>query len=101
MKAYLCGMRSWALRNLVIPGADLYFGQRLMNRLRFLEKAQWWNTSRLEAYRSDCLAKLIRTAYTEVSFYRELMQSVGVVPDDIRAPGDLRRLPIVTKSMLR
>jgi phenylacetate-CoA ligase len=94
-------MRSWTLRNLLIPAGDLYFGQRLMSRLRLLEKAQWWKTSRLEAYRAACITKLIATCYAEVPFYRELMQRAGVVPGDIRCAEDLRRLPIVTKNMLR
>jgi len=95
------GIHSWTLRNLLIPAADLYFGQRLMRRLRFLEKAQWWEPSRLETYRDECLTRLIATAYAEVPFYRELMGRAGIVPGHIGRAEDLRRLPIVTKQMLR
>ncbi len=101
MRAYLGEIRSWALRRVVVPGADLYFGQHLMQRLRFLEKAQWWDRAQIDAYRSEHLQNLVAISYAEVPFYRALMKNAGIVPGDIRKPEDLHQLPIVTKGMLR
>ncbi|MRJ75898.1 phenylacetate--CoA ligase [Aeromicrobium sp. SMF47] len=43
----------------------------------------------------------IRHAYDHVEHYRTALDSVGVHPDDIRALGDLSRLPFTTKEDLR
>jgi phenylacetate-CoA ligase len=92
---------TWMLRNVILPAGDVAFGQRMMRRLRFLEEAQWWDHERLQAYRDCLLSSLVAVAYREVPFYRELMDSVSLRPDDIRGPIDLSRLPVVTKEMLR
>ena len=92
---------SWILRNLILPAGDLTFGHKMMSRLRFLEKAQWWNPPRLDELRKSALQSLIRTAYQEVPFYSDLMQKSRVRPEDVVTPEDLRKIPIVTKKMLR
>jgi phenylacetate-CoA ligase len=94
-------IRTWALRRIVVPAADLYFGQRLMARLDLLERAQWWTRARLDSNRLEQLVALVTTAYSEVPFYNDLMRNAGVAPEDIRSLEDLRRLPIVTKPRLR
>jgi phenylacetate-CoA ligase len=92
---------SWMLRNIILPAGDVAFGQRMIQRLRFLKEAQWWDPAKLSALRNQSLKSLARIAYSEVPFYREIMDSAGVAPEDIQRPEDLRRLPIVTKSMFR
>ena len=91
---------SWLLRNAILPAGDLAFGQGLMARLRFLEEAQWWDPERLSVYRDHALSSLLKVAYDEVPFYRNLMNDAGTKPDDIRRPSDLWRLPVVTKKAL-
>lgn len=93
--------RTWFLRNLLLPAGDLYFQQSLMKRLKFLEKAQWWDRERLYGYRNRLLTDLIAVAWREVPFYRELMEKSNISKESIRRPEDLQRLPIVVKDMLR
>jgi len=92
---------SWILRHAILPAGDLAFGQGLMARLRFLEQAQWWDRERLCAYRDRALNSLLKVAYSEVPFYRDLLNNAGVKPEDIRRPEDLGSLPVVTKALLR
>jgi phenylacetate-CoA ligase len=48
------------------------------------------------------LRSLVRHAWSEVPFYRELWGRHGVsAPDDVRTVDDLARLPVVTKDELR
>ncbi len=47
------------------------------------------------------LKRLLDHAYRNTVYYRELMDSVGLNPDRIRTPEDLRRLPVTTKQDLR
>lgn len=89
------------LRNVLLPIGDLVFGQRMIARLKFLEKAQYWTQKQILEKQAQDLRALIQTAYFEVPFYRELMDEAGIAPGEIRNPDDLSRLPIVTKDMLR
>ncbi len=89
------------LQHLVLPLGDLAFGQRMMRRLRFLSRAQWWDCDRIRQHRDVLLRATVRTAYDQVPFYRRLCSDAGVRPEDIRSAADLPKIPIVTKRMLR
>jgi phenylacetate-CoA ligase len=84
-----------------MPAGDRVFGQAMIKRLRFLEKAQWWDQDRLVEERNRSLSAIIRIAYEEVPLYRELMEGCRVRPSDISNQEDLSKLPVVTKDMLR
>jgi phenylacetate-CoA ligase len=92
---------SWLLRHVILPAGDVAFGQGLMRRLRFLERAQWWDPERLGVHREQALKSLLKIADQEVPFYRDLMHNAGIKPGELSRSRDLRDLPIVTKGMLR
>jgi phenylacetate-CoA ligase len=94
-------MRESLLRGMVLPLGDRMLGQRMMSRLSYLEAAQWWDRARIAACRDKLLSDLIRTAYRDVPFYRSLLDDNSIKPSDIRAVGNLRKIPVVTKGMLR
>ena len=73
----------------------------MMKRLRYLEQAQWWPRSKIEGERSRLLANVVATAFNEVPFYRELFDAAGANPASIGEPDHLRRIPVVTKELLR
>ena len=57
-----------------------------------------------ERIREIQLAKLqrqVKHAYTNVAWYRERMDEMGVAPEDIKTLDDVRRLPFTDKSVLR
>lgn len=93
--------RSWLLKNVVCPIGDRLAGHHMIRRLRFLEQAQWWDRGRLEQERTQSLSKLIRVAYAEVPFYRNVMDAAGIRPENVRCVEDLGELPVVDKAMLR
>ena len=92
-------IKSKAIRNLVLPAGDLLFGQRMMSRLKFLEKAQFLSQQELLNSQNKGLQSLIRTACDEVPFYRDVMLQRGILPSEILSAGDLSKLPVVTKNM--
>lgn len=89
------------LRNFILPLGDQLFGQRMITRLKFLETAQWWEPDRIINWQNIELQKLVQIAYAEVPFYNHLFDQAGVKPEDIQTAGDLQKLPVVTKDMLR
>ena len=47
------------------------------------------------------LRKLVDNVYHNVPFYREKMQAMNIMPDDIRTIDDIKKLPFTTKQDLR
>lgn len=47
------------------------------------------------------LVDLVKRMYHHVPFYRGLMQSQGLLPEDIRDIGDIKKLPFMTKADMR
>ncbi len=41
-------IRANALRNIILPIGDLFFGQQMMKRLKFLEEAQYWPLDQIQ-----------------------------------------------------
>jgi len=81
------------LERVLLPAGDRLVGQRMMQRLRFLRQAQWWDPERLEAERTRLLRDLLAVAHREVPFYRSLWGEA--------LPTDLGSLPPATKAALR
>ncbi|MCF7811931.1 phenylacetate--CoA ligase family protein [bacterium] len=67
----------------------------------FLQKSQWWSREKLEEYQIEQLSKLLHHAYTNVPYYRRVFDEKGLKPKDIQDFGDLRKLPYVTKEIVR
>ena len=89
------------LRDCLLPVGDLFFGQRMMQRLKNLEKNQYLASQQIIAKQSLALQRLITVAYNEVPLYRNLMEERGIQPQHILSAGDLQKMPIMTKDMFR
>ncbi len=72
----------------------------LFNLLYFL-KTQWKSSEEIEHLQSNKLRRLIRHAYNNVPYYRQLFDSAGLTPDDIRETGDLPKIPLTSKKQLQ
>ena len=88
--------------------AKLYFDsvQRLrgwdyLPWLAKLEELQWAPAPQVEQYRQARLRSLLEHCQANVPFYRDEFRRLGLAAADIRGTADLKRLPKVTKSMLR
>ncbi|MFC1678606.1 phenylacetate--CoA ligase family protein [Elusimicrobiota bacterium] len=67
----------------------------------FFAQSQWWSREQLEAYQAKKLRKLICHLYQNLPYYRHLMDSRHLTPNDIRSVKDLNKLPILTKTDIR
>lgn len=68
----------------------------------------YWNESKecmkreeLKELQLENLKQLVSRLYHDVPFYRNKFQEIGVMPEDIKSPNDLARLPFTTKQDLR
>jgi phenylacetate-CoA ligase len=68
---------------------------------RQLVENQWKPRAVLQEEQDRALAAMIRFAVAEVPYYRRLFRSLGLAPGDVRTSGDLSRLPVLTKEIIR
>ena len=66
-----------------------------------LRQQQWLRPEKLQALQQNKLGKLIRHAYDQVPYYRQLFDSIRVKPEDIRTVRDLGHLPVTTKALFQ
>lgn len=67
----------------------------------FFQESQWWSKEKLENYQMQQLQKLLIHAYENVPYYRTVFDERGLRPEDIRNFDDLRKLPYLTKDIIR
>ncbi len=75
--------------------------ERLSPKLLLLKKSQYWLNEEIEKYQRNKLRNLIDHAYRNVPYYHSVFKNACVLPADIQTAEDLRKLPALTKDILR
>jgi phenylacetate-CoA ligase len=86
----------YRLANLFTPG-----GVSRHRRLQELNHNQWMSPEVIRELQLRKLQRLVEYAYTNVPFYRQRFEEIGVRPNDIRTLEDFGRLPTLTKQDIR
>lgn len=92
---------SLLIKNIAFPLHEFLKGHKSVSYLRSLEQSQWYSPEKLSLMQSEKLKHLLSHAYNHVPYYRELFNSELIAPDDIKTVSDLRKLPFLTKSIIR
>ncbi len=74
------------------------FGNRSITTFKHLGQTQWLSRDEINSYQIMKLKKLVNHIYYNVPFYRDIMQSTGIKPEDIRSLEDLNYFPVLTKK---
>lgn len=90
-----------SLRRMVVTGFERFGGSRIGPCLQQLDETQRYSRQDLETYRWQKLRTLLEHAYTFVPYYRRILDDIGMKPGDFRDPQDLRKIPVLTKKMVR
>jgi phenylacetate-CoA ligase len=77
------------------------FGKTFWKTYHFLKESQWWSRTELESYQMQQLEKLLNHAYLNVPYYRKLFDERGLKPKDIQNLNDLKRVPFLTKEIIK
>jgi phenylacetate-CoA ligase len=93
-------MYSW-LPPFMYPAYEHFTGRRFWSLTQQLLSLQWRSREELQARAEVRLQLLLRHAYDHVLYYRQLFQSLGLVPEDVRSSGQFSALPITSKRELR
>jgi len=79
----------------------LRYGAVFRETRALLAESQWWSRDRLVAYQLERLRELIRYVHRTVPYYRNVLDERGIDPAEFAGIEDLRRLPFLTKDVLR
>ena len=87
--------------NVLFPLHEWIKGHDTVRVRRWLDETQWWSPERLEALQLERLRVLLKNVYCNVPYYRQVLDSADLARGEISTLGDLRRLPFLTKSLIR
>lgn len=68
---------------------------------RELEQTQWLTPAQIAAVQITHLRTFLGNIGRTVPYYRQLFATTGFEPDRVQSPGDLSKLPLLTKSVIR
>ncbi|MCD4704626.1 phenylacetate--CoA ligase family protein [bacterium] len=85
-------------KNVILPLSDKKTKWNIAKHLKFLNESQWWSLDQLIDYQNRKLKELINHVYNNVPYYRSIMDKRYLTPDDFKTIGDLKKLPILTKT---
>ncbi len=91
----------WLVPHIIFPLYDLLSGTRTWSKLRKAQRSQWLAPDELQARTLAKLQAILSHASARVPFYGELFQQCGFDPAAIKEPGDLARVPILTRQEVR
>ena len=94
-------MYRWIAWNILFRIQEWAKGHPTYTILREMEAADRLSVSGLEQLRNEKLQKFIDYCYRHVPYVRTMMQEAGVAPSQIHQPGDLIRLPVMSKADVR
>ena len=66
----------------------------------FLKESETWTLASLQAYQLKKLQELVEIAYANSTYYKNILDGLGMKPSDIQSLEDLKKLPMTTKSDL-
>jgi phenylacetate-coenzyme A ligase PaaK-like adenylate-forming protein len=72
-----------------------------IKNLKILNKTQWSSSSEIEHFQHQRLQLLLTYAYENVPYYHKIFNTAGLKPTDIKNNTDLKKLPILTKDIIR
>ena len=76
-------------------------GRSVYAKYRFLKEAQFWPRKKLEDYQNERLREVVEFSCRNIPYYREVFAERGLKPEEIRTTGDLVRLPVLDKALIR
>jgi len=68
---------------------------------KFLREADSWDFEKIRQYELSEIRRVVRHAFENTHGYRRLCSSVGAKPEDIDSTETFRRLPLLTKEIIR
>jgi len=75
--------------------------KRMLEIAKKLRKSQYWKREDIEKDQKLKLRNIVKHSYENVPYYHDVFKSLGLKPDNIQGSADLRKLPLLTKDIIR
>ncbi len=72
-----------------------------LKQYEVLEQADGMTEQEINEMQMENLKETLTHAYCHTAYYRELMDSIGFKPESVNSPEALKRLPVLTKELLK
>ena len=93
-------LKEFALLRIFFPLGDRIMGTCAIEWYRRIARMSRWSKQEIEEWQNNELRKFVRHAYEHTVYYRQLFDSLGLTPDDIRCKEDLVKIPVMTKEIV-
>ena len=86
---------------MILPLAEKIKGLKATYWYRQINEMNMWTKQQVLDWQNQHLRDFVRHAYEHTKYYKELFDSLGLKPNDIKTAEDLKKLPILTKDIIR
>ena len=86
---------------MILPLAEKIKGLKATYWYHQINEMNMWTKQQVLDWQNQHLRDFVRHAYEHTKYYKELFDSLGLKPEDIRTAEDLKKLPILTKDIIR
>lgn len=85
----------------ILPLAEQLKGLRATYWYNQIRKMNTWTKQQVIEWQNQQLSAFVCHAYEHTVYYKELFDQLNLKPDDIQTAEDLKKLPIITKDIIR
>ncbi len=93
-------LKSTLGRGLGLVPPKWLLGKSFRTNCKFVRDAQWWSAERAREYQLNRLREILNLAYERTKFYRQMFDSVGFCPEDMKTLDDINHLPTIDKKVV-
>ncbi|MCU1288440.1 MAG: phenylacetate--CoA ligase family protein [Acidobacteria bacterium] len=68
---------------------------------QFLSETDAWDVRRIREFELSEIKRVVEFAYKNTSGYKRIFDKAGIKPDDIKTLSDYKKIPFLTKEMIR
>lgn len=102
MKNYLKQIFKPSLRYIYYTIPDyVKLGKKFRVTYNLLQESQYWSREKQNQHQLNMLQQLVAHSYRTVPYYRRLFEQINLKPDDIKSLDDIRKIPYLTKEIIR
>ena len=97
----MSNLKEKALLECVFPLADMVMGTCAMKWYRQIERMNTWPKAVVLDWQTVQMHRLVEHAYNHTRYYREVMDNLGIKPQDIKMLDDLKQFPVLTREIIK
>lgn len=94
-------MEDFIFKKVLMPCMNTFKKYNRLNYFDIIEKRNKYQINDLKEIQFKKLKKLLNHCYKNVPYYRQIFESIGLHPDDIKTLSDYSKIPILEKTTIR